>query len=101
MTLPAIPGVTLFEYTKIIGIEKIKFGTDVLIDDFVLIYARSPMKIGNHVHIACFTSITGGDEFTMDDFSGVSQGCRILTGTEDPAPLRDPGKIVMSKGLRF
>jgi galactoside O-acetyltransferase len=41
------------------------------------------MNIGNYVHIACFTSITGGAEFTMEDFSGISQGCRILTGSED------------------
>ncbi len=78
-----IPGVKTFEYTKIIGLENIEFGKDVLIDDFVLIYAKKKMRIGNHVHIACFTSITGGEEFSMDDFSGISQGCRILTGSED------------------
>ncbi len=83
MTNYNIPGVKTFEYTKIIGVENIEFGENVLIDDFVLIYARKKMRIGNHVHIACFTSITGGEEFTMDDFSGISLGCRILTGSED------------------
>lgn len=78
-----IPGVTTFDYTKIIGIENIEFGKNIIIDDFVLLYAKKKMRIGNHVHIACFTSITGGEEFTMDDFSGISQGCRILTGSED------------------
>lgn len=78
-----IPGVTTFDYTKIIGIENIEFGRNIIIDDFVLLYAKKKMRIGNHVHIACFTSITGGEEFTMDDFSGISQGCRILTGSED------------------
>ena len=78
-----IPGVKTFEYTKIIGLDKIVFGHDIMIDDFVLLYATAPMKIGNYVHIASFTSITGGAEFTMEDFSGISQGCRILTGTED------------------
>jgi acetyltransferase-like isoleucine patch superfamily enzyme len=78
-----IPGVRTFEYTKIIGLENIEFGADVLIDDFVLLYAKKKMRIGSHVHIACFTSITGGEEFTMGDFSGISQGCRILTGSED------------------
>jgi acetyltransferase-like isoleucine patch superfamily enzyme len=79
----SIPGVTTFEYTKIIGLEHIEFGRNIIIDDFVLLYARKRMKIGNHVHIASFTSITGGEEFVMEDFSGVSQGCRILTGSED------------------
>ncbi len=78
-----IPGVKTFEYTKIIGLENIEFGKNIIIDDFVLIQAKKKMKIGNHVHIGCFTSITGGEEFTMGDFSGISQGCRILTGSED------------------
>ena len=41
MSRYGISGVTTFEYTKIIGIENIEFGTDVLIDDFVLIYAKA------------------------------------------------------------
>jgi acetyltransferase-like isoleucine patch superfamily enzyme len=78
-----IPGVRTFEYTKIIGIENIEFGKNIIIDDFVLLYAKGKMRIGNCVHIASFTSITGGEEFVMEDFSGISQGCRILTGSED------------------
>ncbi len=72
-----------FEFTKIVGIEQIEFGTNVIIDDFVLIYARKMIKIGNHVHIACFASITGGGMVDIGDFSAISQGCRILTGTDD------------------
>jgi len=78
-----LPNVKTFEYTKIIGIENIEFGMGVIIDDFVLIYSKKKTRIGNYVHIACFSSITGGEEASMDDFSGLSQGCRILTGTED------------------
>ena len=78
-----IPHVKTFPYTKIVGLDKITFGHDIIIDDFVLLYATAPMKIGNYVHIACFTSVTGGAEFSMGDFSGISQGCRILTGSED------------------
>src|SRR5712671_6903602 len=78
-----IPGVRTFEHTKIVGVENIDFGTNIIIDDFVLIYARAKMRIGDNVHIACFSSITGGAEFVMEDFSGLSQGCRIMTGSED------------------
>ena len=78
-----IDGVKTFKYTKIIGLENIEFGNNIIIDDFVLIYAKKKIKIGNYAHIACFTSITGGEEFTMQDFSAVSQGCRILTATDD------------------
>lgn len=78
-----IEGVKTFEFTKIIGLENIKFGKNVLIDDFTLIYATAPMEIGNYVHIACFASITGGAELKVGDFVAISQGCRVLTGTDD------------------
>ncbi len=83
MAIDRIAGVTTYEYTKIIGIENIEFGHDIIIDDFVLIYAKKRMKIGNYVHIACFSSITGGEEFAMEDFSGIASGSRIFTGTDD------------------
>lgn len=78
-----IPNVKTFEYTKIIGIENIDFGKYIIIDDFALIYAKEKIKIGNHVHIASFTSISGGGELAMGDFSAISSGCRIVTGTDD------------------
>lgn len=78
-----IEGVKTFEFTKIMGIENIEFGKNIIIDDFTLIYATAPMKIGSYVHIANFTSITGGAELIIGDFVAISQGCRILTGTDD------------------
>jgi len=78
-----ISHVKTFEYTKIIGIENIDFGKYVIIDDFVLIYAKEQISIGNHVHIASFTSISGGGELVMEDFSAISSGCRVITGTDD------------------
>lgn len=78
-----IPYVKTFEFTKIIGLENIDFGKYVIIDDFVLIYAKERIKIGNYIHIASFTSISGGGELVMEDFSAFSSGCRIVTGTDD------------------
>ncbi len=78
-----IPDVKTFEYTKIIGVDNIEFGANIIIDDFVFIHANNKIKIGNNVHIACFASITGGAEVEIGDFSAISQGCRILTGTDD------------------
>jgi galactoside O-acetyltransferase len=40
-------------------------------------------EIGSYVHIASFVSIIGGGEFAIGDFSGLSAGCRIITGTDD------------------
>jgi acetyltransferase-like isoleucine patch superfamily enzyme len=78
-----IKGVKKFEYTKIIGIENIQFGENIIIDDFVFIYATKKIVIGNNVHIACFSSITGGAEIEIGNYCAVSQGCRILAGTDD------------------
>lgn len=78
-----IPGVKTFEFTKIIGLKNIEFGKYVIIDDFVLIYAKEKMKIGNFVHIANFTSISGSEQLIVGDFAAISQGCRILTATDD------------------
>jgi acetyltransferase-like isoleucine patch superfamily enzyme len=78
-----IPYVKTFEYTKIIGLENIEFGKNIIIDDFVLIYAKEKIKIGNFVHIASFSSISGGGGLVMEDFSGLSSGCRIVTGSDD------------------
>lgn len=78
-----IPGVKTFEYTKIIGLENIEFGKNIIIDDFVLIYAKGRVKIGNCIHIGAFSSLMGGEELIMDDFSGLSHGCRVFTRSED------------------
>ena len=79
-----IPYVKMFEYTKIIGLENIDFGKNIIIDDFVLIYAKEKIKIGSFVHIASFSSISGGGELIMEEFSGLASGmimtdCPLLT----------------------
>ena len=79
----SIPGVKTYEFTKIIGLENIEFGSDIIIDDFVLIHAKALTKIGSFVHLASFSSITGGGECVLDDFIALSSGARILTGTDD------------------
>ena len=41
------------------------------------------MKIGSFAHVAAFSSITGGGECIMEDFTGLASGARIITGTDD------------------
>jgi galactoside O-acetyltransferase len=53
------------------------------IDDFVFVNAGRGCWIGRFVHLAAFASVTGGGELTMEDFSGLSPGCRVLTATDD------------------
>ncbi len=78
-----IPYVRIFEPTVIINIENIEFGKYVMIDSFVLIQAKKKLKIGDHVHIPSFSSITGGGKLVMEDYSGLSSGVRVFTGSDD------------------
>lgn len=91
--------VKIWPLAKIVSPERISLGDRVLIDDFVLLIGGKSTTIGSFVHIAAFTSICGGGEFVMEDFSGLSGGVRIYTGNEDyggqcmtnptvPAPYR-------------
>lgn len=93
--------VTIWPNAKIIGADRISVGDSVIIDDFVFLMSGPATTIGSFVHIASFVSITGGGEFVMQDFSGLSAGVRVYTGNEDysgrfltnptvPAPFRVP-----------
>lgn len=74
----------IFKFTKLINPDYIYIGDNVIIDDFCFIYAKqdAPIKIGSWVHIANFSTLTGGP-ITLGNFVGISGGCRILGGTED------------------
>ncbi|HVI74260.1 MAG TPA: acyltransferase [Anaeromyxobacteraceae bacterium] len=53
------------------------------IDDFVFINAGKSCRLGRFVHVCSFVSIIGGGEFVLEDFAGLSAGCRVITGTDD------------------
>jgi len=91
--------VTIWPQAKIVGFEQIELGDSVIIDDFVLMIALERIVIGSFVHIAAFTSVMGGGEFVMEDFSTLSGGIRVYTRNDDytggcltnstiPAPYR-------------
>ena len=75
--------VTVWSTAKIVGAEAISMGDAVIIDDFVLLFGGARTEIGSFVHIGPFSSIAGGGEFIMEDFSGLSGGVRVYTGNED------------------
>jgi hypothetical protein len=55
----------------------------VIIDNFVLLIGGAKTIISSFIHIAAFTSVTGGGEFIMEDFSGLSGGIHVYTGNEN------------------
>jgi len=104
--------VIIREWVRFVRAENISIGSNVMIDDFVLVSGGRPeiTEIGNHVHIACFSSIIGSGGVIMEDFSGLSPGCRLFSETDDyvdgglinptvPVEYRNPriGRIVLGK----
>lgn len=78
------PSAKIFPRSRIIdGAGALSIGDHSQIDDFAFVNAGRLCRIGRFVHIASFVSIVGGGEFTIDDFSGLSAGCRVITGTDD------------------
>jgi acetyltransferase-like isoleucine patch superfamily enzyme len=70
--------------SSIIGLQNISLGDNVRVDDNVIIAAASgSLRIGNYIHIAagCYLGCSGG--ITMEDFSGLSQGVRVYSATDD------------------
>jgi acetyltransferase-like isoleucine patch superfamily enzyme len=75
--------VIVWPMARIVSPEVISIGNSVIIDDFVFLMGGKGTAIGSFVHIGSFTSITGGGELIMEDFSGLSGGIRVYTGNED------------------
>lgn len=73
----------MFPTTVFINKQNISIDDFSHIDDFVFFNGGYNSVIGRNVHISAFTSVIGGGEFVMEDFSGLSAGCRIITGSDD------------------
>lgn len=78
------PSATVYGQARLVGnLENFTLGAHSQIDDFVFCYTGERCEIGRNVHIASFCSIIGGGELIMEDFSGLSAGCRLITGSDD------------------
>jgi acetyltransferase-like isoleucine patch superfamily enzyme len=68
--------------TSIYNPELIEIGDNSRIDDFCSISGK--VIIGKNVHIASHSIVIGGIEgITLEDFSGVSFGCKIFSSSDD------------------
>lgn len=74
----------IYETARIVGRQdRFHIGAYSQIDDFVFLFIGEKCDIGRNVHIAGFCSVIGGGTLVMEDFSGLSAGCRIITGSDD------------------
>lgn len=78
--------VKIFPTAKLVLRDGIEIGSNVIIDDFAFIVGGKPgdpmTRIGDYVHIASFTSFTGGGELVLGDFTSYGSGTKIVTGSE-------------------
>lgn len=66
------------------GVEHIKLGSNVRIDDFCVITAGvEGVEIGNYVHIGVGCSLIGAEKITLSDFSGLSSRVSIYSSSDD------------------
>ena len=69
----------------IIGLENITIGNNVKIDGYCTIVAARDgwLHLGSFIHIGAYSFLSAGAGIFMDDFSGLSQGVRIYSVTDD------------------
>tara|TARA_R110002124_G_scaffold91090_3_gene232024 strand:+ start:4157 stop:4768 length:612 start_codon:yes stop_codon:yes gene_type:complete len=69
----------------IIGKERISIGSNVRIDGptTIVVGEDSYLEIGSFVHISGGCHLSAAVALKLGDFSGLSQGVRIFTGTDD------------------
>jgi acetyltransferase-like isoleucine patch superfamily enzyme len=71
--------------STVIGVSNISIGSNVRIDGYCAIVAtgKGMLSIGSFIHIGGWCFLSAGEGITMEDFSGLSQGVRIYSRTED------------------
>ncbi|KHT13336.1 MULTISPECIES: acyltransferase [Pectobacterium] len=69
----------------ILGLENISIGSNVRIDGYTTIIASENgfLNLGSFIHIGGYSLLSAGAGITMNDFSGISQGVKIYSKTDD------------------
>lgn len=66
------------------GAENIHIGNNVRIDDFCVLSAgKGGIVIGNHVHIAVYSSLIGAEKITLRNYSNISSRVTIYSSSDD------------------
>jgi galactoside O-acetyltransferase len=64
--------------------ENIEIGDDVRIDDFCILSAgEGGIKIGNNVHIACYSSFIGKGRIELKDRAQIAQRVYLMSSCDD------------------
>jgi galactoside O-acetyltransferase len=65
--------------------ERLVIGDSVRIDGYTTIIAmgRADVSLGSYIHIGAYCHLSGSFGIEMHDFSGVSQGVKLYSTTDD------------------
>lgn len=76
--------VMISDKCSIYGAHNIEIGSNVRIDDFVIISSGDGgIKIGNYIHIACYAHIIGSGPIILEDHVQVSGKVSIYSSSDD------------------
>jgi galactoside O-acetyltransferase len=64
--------------------KNIRLGSNIRIDDFCVLSAGlGGIDIGNYIHVAVYSSLIGGGNITLADFSNISSRVAIYSSNDD------------------
>lgn len=77
--------VLVHEQTNLVGLENIELGDHVRIDPYVILLANAGgwIRLGSYIHIGAGCYLAGRGGIEMHDFSGLSQGVRVYSVSDD------------------
>lgn len=76
--------VQLSDRASFYGASRISLGSNIRIDDFCVLSAGvGGITIGNHVHIAVYSSLIGAGRITLSDFCNISSRVAIYSSNDD------------------
>lgn len=78
------PAVLISDKASFYNPGRISIGTRVRIDDFCILSAGAGgIRLGDHIHIAAYTSIIGAGAVEIEDFANISSRVSIYSSTDD------------------
>ena len=76
--------VLISDKVSIYNASNISIGSHVRIDDFCILSAgEGGIQFGNHIHIACYSSLIGKGKIHLNDFSNISSRVAIYSSNDD------------------
>ena len=77
-------GVVISDKASFYNCANISIGNNVRIDDFCVLSAGvGGITIGNHIHIAVFSSLIGAGKITLSDYCNISSRVAIYSSSDD------------------